>query len=93
MNPFDLRNVADLSGLTDDDWIELNRLAGIREQHGQEAFETALRELLVSEPIRALTILEAVAPRDFRQAAAKFEIPDKDMVNYLRSFDKPVRNQ
>jgi len=60
-NKFDPLEVADLTGLTDADWAEINKLKSAHEAGGQKALSAALKAL-GQDPILYLRIMAAFFP-------------------------------
>ena len=65
--PIDLE-VVDPSGLTDADWVEINRLKSLYETGGRNALSKALAELGESDPVRSIRVLSAFFPETVREA-------------------------
>ena len=65
--PIDLE-VVDPAGLTDADWVEINRLKSLYETGGRNALSKALAELGESDPVRSIRVLSAFFPETVRGA-------------------------
>jgi hypothetical protein len=60
--------VADSSGLTDADWVNINGLRRAYKTNGKEALSAALGKLAKEDPIRYVRVIGAFFPETMREA-------------------------
>ena len=94
--PIDLE-VVDTSGLTDADWVEINRLKSLYENGGRNALSKALAELGESDPVRSIRVLCAFFPETAREALgdsmAEQGITAEELRELIRRHEASTRKQ
>ena len=58
--------IEDISGLTDADWVEINKLRNAHQTGGSKAVDAALKEL-AKDPIRLVAVIGALYPDMMRE--------------------------
>lgn len=88
--------VEDPSGLTDADWIEINRLKRVYESGGQKALSKALAEM-GSDPVRYMRVMAALFPNEVRNAIkdemAELGLDENDIRELVRKMESPAGKQ
>jgi hypothetical protein len=89
--PF-VQEVADTSGLRDEDWTEIKKLTDAYETGGQKALSKAMDELATDE-IRCLRIMSAFFPDIVREKIkdemAVRGITEEDLREMIRKLESP----
>ena len=84
--------VANVTGLTDADWADINRLKQIHKQGGSKALSKAMDELY-KDPIRAVCVMGAFYPNEVREAIkdqmAEIGMTEEDLPRTLRKLEEP----
>ena len=92
--PFE--EVADPSGLTDADWVEINKLRRAFKEGGKKALIEAMEELL-QDTRRASAVIGALFPEMFREvlrdAMAEKGLTEEDVREAIRKLESPARDQ
>jgi hypothetical protein len=87
-----VQEVADTSGLTDADWLEINKLADAFDAAKKDALANALGEL-AKDPVRYVRIIGAIYPDMMRDAIrdnmAAHGITEDDLRELIRTLEGP----
>jgi hypothetical protein len=87
--------VVDPSGLTDADWVEINKLKAAYASGGERALDKAMGEL-AKHPIRYCAVVGAFFPNMMRDAI-KSSLADpgveEDLRELIRKLESPHRDQ
>ena len=81
---------SDISGLTDADWAEINKLKRAYEMGGDEALSAAFQELM-KDPVRCTRVIGAYFPEEIRKvlkdALAEAGATVEDLRDLLRKSE------
>ena len=92
-DPFKVENS---EGLTDADWVEINRLKRAYEAGGQKALSKAFAEL-AKDPVQYVRVVGAFFPNDVREAIkdemAEQGMSKDDLRELIRKLESPARDQ
>jgi hypothetical protein len=90
--PFD---VTDPSGLTDEDWIAINRLRRAYDCGGSEAFDRALDALQQENSFSCIRVIGAICPHELREAMraemAKLGLTSEELLDIVRKLESVER--
>jgi hypothetical protein len=89
--PDDLE-IQDTSGLTDSDWVEINKLRNAYKNGGRKAFAIALDQL-AKDPIRYAVVIGAFYPdmvrETIRDQMAEAGITEEDLRELIQKLERP----
>jgi hypothetical protein len=90
-------DVADSSGLTDDNWSEVGKLQQAYKTGGERALKKAMDVLLDKDPVRFIVVVGAFFPNVVREAMkdamAEAGITDEDLQDLERELESPTPDQ
>jgi hypothetical protein len=94
--PDDPFEVVDISGLTDADWAEINRLQDAYKEGGKRALNKAMA-VLAKDPIRFASVIGAFFPEMIREAikdaVAEAGLTEEDLREMVRKLESPAPDQ
>lgn len=89
--------IKDTSGLTDADWVAINRVRAAHKAGGQPGLAKALHDLLKEDPIKYAVVVGAFFPTELREAIrdemANRGIDEVDLREMIRKLESPARDQ